>query len=98
MVGRFLLSKGSQPGTAYIVDVYRDPAYKDQKYGRSAYVELIKLLAANQTRLVSGHRLSLDASRMWDWLVAKGAARLVEGRGINPHSRMNYTTSRYEIV
>jgi|GEM_PF-3461704 len=99
VVGIILLSNSSWPGTTFIVDIRRFEQHEHQRYGRAAYVALVKQLAEKGMRLVSGNSLSRDALATWEWMVDKGAARLLLHREPNEAAKnYHYSTSLYEII
>ncbi|MBP9816854.1 MAG: hypothetical protein KBD05_02395 [Candidatus Pacebacteria bacterium] len=98
-VGVVMVSDTNVPGTTFIVDIRLFEGHENNRYGRSAYVTLVKQLASEGTRLLSGNSLSRDALDEWEWMVKKGAARLVLYREPNESAKnRGYSTSLYEII
>ena len=89
---------------AFLEDIGIDErAMLGKGFGRSAYVELVKMLATRELRLRSGVDqgkkigLSREAWEIWEWMREKGVARLVEDRGTTGNQQ-TYSYSLYEII
>lgn len=86
---------------SYLVvqNIKLDESHIGKGYGKSTYLELIKLAGRSGKTLQSGEELSRQALKVWEWLVHKGLAIKI-AEGFRDETKLNtlYTDEKYESL
>ncbi|OGZ68671.1 MAG: hypothetical protein A3D44_04125 [Candidatus Staskawiczbacteria bacterium RIFCSPHIGHO2_02_FULL_42_22] len=83
--------------SAYLNTINIKEELRGRGYGKSAYLEIIKLLGS--VKLKSGFGLSRGTKKIWDWLLLNGLARkLDEGIVDEATENAGYSSAEYEII
>ena len=91
----FLPKKGEKSAYLNTINIRED--LRGEGYGKSVYLELIKLLG--DAKLKSGFQLSRGTEKIWEWLVLNGLARkLSEGNIDETAENAGYSSAEYEII
>lgn len=82
--------------SAYLNTIEINEELRGQGYGKSAYIEIIKMLGG--VKLKSGFQLSRGSEKVWEWLATNGLARKINGGVTNEDAEnAGYSSAEYEI-
>lgn len=84
---------------AWIMDIFLYDEFIGMGYGKSTYLKLVNALKERGIQFYSGDSLSNDAHRMWEWLVSKGIAEVVEeGEYVRDDDQAHHWSTKYRTL